>query len=70
MFRSSRPDYIETQQTFLPDQHAFPQLFRSSRPDYIETLTAAGHDQLIVTLFRSSRPDYIETRLSCGVAGG
>ena len=36
LFRSSRPDYIETFcLVVFPSQ--LPQLFRSSRPDYIET---------------------------------
>ena len=62
LFRSSRPDYIETPQK---REHVFRDeaLFRSSRPDYIETCIG---DIAIITLryqlFRSSRPDYIETR--------
>ena len=37
LFRSSRPDYIETFSLLLMRVSTAP-LFRSSRPDYIETL--------------------------------
>ena len=38
LFRSSRPDYIETLDGTTPPARSSP-LFRSSRPDYIETST-------------------------------
>ena len=63
MFRSSRPDYIET--AIVHDNGSFriDVLFRSSRPDYIETdAVAVRQHRLLPGLFRSSRPDYIETR--------
>ena len=37
LFRSSRPDYIETYQSSRKLSRAESELFRSSRPDYIET---------------------------------
>ena len=37
LFRSSRPDYIETRTVGLSRSPVTP-LFRSSRPDYIETI--------------------------------
>ena len=37
LFRSSRPDYIETRQGRAGAQQLVLVLFRSSRPDYIET---------------------------------
>ena len=40
LFRSSRPDYIETA-VAVPISTALVVLFRSSRPDYIET-TSTG----------------------------
>ena len=60
LFRSSRPDYIETlgQNPFKAQDTL---LFRSSRPDYIETAFISNAIALIIELFRSSRPDYIET---------
>ena len=61
LFRSSRPDYIET--GVLSGWGVPPWgLFRSSRPDYIETrIRANAGDAPQAALFRSSRPDYIET---------
>ena len=61
LFRSSRPDYIETSCRFA-SRSSQSTLFRSSRPDYIETCDAVT-DKVRCTfkLFRSSRPDYIET---------
>ena len=62
LFRSSRPDYIETKSR-VNLYNRLTTLFRSSRPDYIETdknWLAKLRDQ---SLFRSSRPDYIETRI-------
>ena len=62
LFRSSRPDYIET--LFLLFGCGISvRLFRSSRPDYIETIMGGAEGWPGVSLFRSSRPDYIETRL-------
>ena len=61
LFRSSRPDYIETTPAAITD-HAPARLFRSSRPDYIETvLIVRCPVEHVTILFRSSRPDYIET---------
>ena len=37
LFRSSRPDYIETAIDVSPNRQQAAALFRSSRPDYIET---------------------------------
>ena len=64
LFRSSRPDYIETGR--LPVFGlGLCALFRSSRPDYIETEWVYDkHRGQIALLFRSSRPDYIETTAS------
>ena len=62
LFRSSRPDSIETTSRRTPSRSKTRQLFRSSRPDSIETYS----DQFVGAedgvLFRSSRPDSIETR--------
>ena len=41
MFRSSRPDFIETQR-HVNRNSASPRLFRSSRPDFIETTRNRG----------------------------
>ena len=60
LFRSSRPDYIETLSP-RPSADAVEKLFRSSRPDYIETLISTSCPSSRPALFRSSRPDYIET---------
>ena len=42
LFRSSRPDYIETRRRRGIGIGRFPTLFRSSRPDYIETHRTLG----------------------------
>ena len=61
LFRSSRPDYIETPAAVVLAPAAGG-LFRSSRPDYIETVRSArAMATCVPVLFRSSRPDYIET---------
>ena len=61
LFRSSRPDSIETGAVLPVESKELVVLFRSSRPDSIETPGATNYfvDQTI--LFRSSRPDSIET---------
>ena len=63
LFRSSRPDYIETGGGGYSGVGA-GLLFRSSRPDYIETLLPYEGSNGWEVLFRSSRPDYIETSRS------
>ena len=63
LFRSSRPDYIETRLGAKAESSASG-LFRSSRPDYIETAHPKPQPKKGEPLFRSSRPDYIETRNS------
>ena len=59
LFRSSRPDYIETGRR-RDSLSTFSTLFRSSRPDYIETGAYPQGGTGSLALFRSSRPDYIE----------
>ena len=61
LFRSSRPDYIETQERGRQKPQKINPLFRSSRPDYIDTSFIRTHVGASHRLFRSSRPDYIET---------
>ena len=41
LFRSSRPDYIETRSGNVSEKDSRT-LFRSSRPDYIETKISTG----------------------------
>ena len=55
MFRSSRPDYIETWVSII-DMFVQNKLFRSSRPDYIETIVPVhfcDFDPLIVPVFQA-----------------
>ena len=61
LFRSSRPDYIETSPAITYLLIISAELFRSSRPDYIETSGTSSLRLFFIILFRSSRPDYIET---------
>ena len=61
LFRSSRPDYIETLIAAMCHPACPAGLFRSSRPDYIETGFLFHFRDFDPPLFRSSRPDYIET---------
>ena len=62
LFRSSRPDSIETCPTSPKSSTRFRELFRSSRPDSIETLNNYFSPVIDgMRLFRSSRPDSIET---------
>ena len=44
LFRSSRPDYIETRVMSVIRFEIRPILFRSSRPEYIETASAGRLD--------------------------
>ena len=57
LFRSSRPDFIETRDGSVPIGVLIPvPLFRSSRPDFIETRkTPTSWDQciLIVPVFQA-----------------
>ena len=65
MFRSSRPDFIETDS--VPDsvEYNYYALFRSSRPDFIETIFLLwSNGTWPRVLFRSSRPDFIETAVA------
>ena len=61
VFRSSRPDYIETTGLRQYPTRSLPGVFRSSRPDYIETCVDQHLMVAYTPVFRSSRPDYIET---------
>ena len=61
LFRSSRPDYIETLYSVTRSRLGL-ELFWSSRPDYIETGSRTRTFGAVQELFRSSRPDYIETQ--------
>ena len=61
MFRSLRPDFIETSsgaEKYLSDKRV---LFRSLRPDFIETFGWVFVRERVSLLFRSLRPDFIET---------
>ena len=62
LFRSLRPDFIETH-LFAEGLVDGDALFRSLRPDFIETLKLLGWGRQCYRLFRSLRPDFIETRL-------
>ena len=62
LFRSSRPDFIETFSELGKRRHSRDGLFRSSRPDFIETWAARPVAAWRGVLFRSSRPDFIETQ--------
>ena len=55
MFRSSRPDYIETPAAPTPNTGPSEVLFRSSRPDYIETITTFSFQ--IFDFYCSGLPD-------------
>ena len=64
LFRSSRPDSIETSRPCRLRRLAACRLFRSSRPDSIETHALRVRAPSCLALFRSSRPDSIETSAS------
>ena len=65
MFRSSRPDYIETQ--LVPSMQGAEKRNCSGLPDRttLRPDFPVAFLGFVCELFRSSRPDYIET--SCGV---
>ena len=60
LFRSSRPDFIETCPDARPPQLP-SRLFRLSGPDFIETGVPPPTPSALSPLFRPSRPDSIET---------
>lgn len=61
LFRSLRPDFIETCQYFRPvSSHDFP-LFWSLRVDFIEARWAGFWQIGLSRLFRSLRPEFMET---------
>ena len=61
MFRSPRPDFIETLFALVIFLASEFSLFRSPRPDFIETIDIPRRLAPRGQLFRSPRPDFIET---------
>ena len=72
MFRSLRPDSIETRLGGRRAAGALPAaLFRSLRPDFIETNHCLQRSHVDSDrLFRSPRPDFIETPICFGLGRG
>ena len=63
LFRSSRPDYIETRtQPVASSQQATDCSGLPDRTTLRHRRIEKGYTELLGGLFRSSRPDYIETR--------
>ena len=62
LFRSPRPDFIETAPSSRPRSTSHGSLFRSPRPDFIETARLGPLRSIATYLFRSLGPDSFATR--------